>query len=376
MEKRVLGQTGRVVSVLGLGGFHLLELSDKDAVRLMETFLDEGGDYMETAAQYGDGEAERKVGLVMERRRNECFLASKCHFRTATEAAAGIDGSLRRLKTDYIDLLFLHHVQSNADLDLILGPDGALEAFTRARDAGKIGHIGITGHGVPDVLIRALMEYEFDAVMTGFNFLDRFNFPRTEDELIPLARERGTGIVAMKVLGDGLLWEYPEQAIRYVLSLPVDVAAVGFNTIEMMMRDIGTARDFRPMDEEEKEELFTNNPVLGNYVCRLCGACVPCPENIDIPEIFRYEGWFDRQLRDRVIRSAPDFALRDRVRFWFENMDRAREAYARLEIKADKCTRCGECVPRCPYGIDIIAKLEHAHYKLTRENVVTIPISG
>ncbi len=376
MERRKLGRTGEELFPIGVGGFHLLEISDSDALHIMNTFLDEGGNYIETAAQYGEGESERKVGLLMGTRRSDCFLATKCHFRERDEALQCIDESLRRLQTDHVDLLLAHHIHSEEELDRILGSGGALEAFERAREEGKIRYIGLSGHGIPEVLIRALREYPFDAVMTGFNFYDRFNYPRKEDVLVPLARERGTGIVGMKALGDGLLWEYTEQALRYALSLPIDVLPLGFNTQEMLRTDLRIVQNFTPMDNEEREELFNSNPLLGNYVCRQCGKCLPCPEGIDMPKIFLYEGWYDRQLRDRVIRSAPEFALRDRVRFWFENMERAREAYGALEVKADRCTYCGLCNPRCPYGIDIPAKLDHVHYKLTVDNVVTIPISG
>ncbi len=376
MQKRQLGRTEDMVSLIGVGGFHLLEIGDTDATRIMNTFLDEGGNYIETAAQYGEGESERKVGLVMNSRRNECFLTTKCHFRDRRGAARCIDQSLHRLSTDHVDLLIFHHVATVEDLNRVLGPDGALEAFREARENGKIRYIGISGHGVPDVLIRALREYHFDAVMTGFNFYDRFNFPEVEKTLIPLAKKAGTGIVGMKAFGDGLLWEYPEESIRYSLSLPIDVLPLGFNTMEQLQIDLRVVRDFKPLTDEEREEIFTTNPILGNYVCRLCGECLPCPENIDIPRIFNYEGWYDRQLRDQVIRSSPVFALRDRVRFWFGNVERARSEYDRLKVRADRCTACGVCVPKCPYQIDIIAKLNLTHYKLTRENIVSIPISG
>ncbi len=376
MERRAFGKTGEKLFPIGVGGFHLLEISDSDALRIMNAFLDEGGNYIETAAQYGAGESERKVGLLMRSRRSDCFLATKCRFRDADAALRCIDESLARLQTDHVDLLLAHYVASEEELEQILGPGGAVEAFERAREAGKARYIGVTSHGIPDVLIRALKEYPFDAVMTGFNFYDRFNFPQTEETLIPLAKERGTGIVGMKALGDGLLWEYPEEALRYVLSLPIDVLPLGFNTMEMLRTDLRIARDFTPLSEDERDSLFRNNPLLGNYVCRQCGDCLPCPEGLDMPKIFLYEGWYDRQLRDRVIRSTADFALRDRVRFWFENMEEARGAYGELGTQADRCTNCGECNPRCPYGIDIPAKLDYAHFKLTTENVVSIPLSG
>jgi predicted aldo/keto reductase-like oxidoreductase len=374
MEKRPLGSTGEKVTILGLGGFHLLEISDTDAVQIMNRYLDEGGNYIETAHSYGDGESERKVGLVMKKRRNECFLATKCIHRDKKNALRSIDESLSHLQTDHVDLLFFHAVQTDEDLDRILSSGGALEAFLDARKKGKIRFIGISGHGVPDVLMRALERYQFDVVMTGFNFFDQFNFPGIEGELVPLARKKRMGVVGMKAFADGLLWEYPTESLRYTFSLPIDVLATGFNTMQMLEKDLEITRRFEPLTEHEKEKLYSTNPVLGSYVCRLCNKCLPCPEDINIPEIFMYEGWYDRQMRDRFIRRTPEFALRDRLRFWFDNRAKARQAYHSSKKKADDCTACGECVPRCPYNLDIITKLDLAHYKLTREVTAMIPI--
>jgi len=374
MVKRVLGKTGEEVGVLGAGGFHLLEISDKDAVQILTAFLDQGGNYIETAAQYGDGESERKVGLVMKERRNSCFLTTKTHLRDRRGAAASLDESLKRLHTDYVDLFLFHRVQTDEELNQILGPNGAMEAFQEARKQGKIRYIGITGHGVPDVLIKAVESGEFEVLMTGFNFFDRCNFPDAEKVLLPRAKEKGMGVVGMKALADGLLWKFPEESFRYALTLPIDVIAAGFNTMDMLASNLEIFNNFTPMSDQEMERLFTHNEVLGNTICRLCGKCLPCPEEIDIPEVFHLEGWYDRQLRDRKIRDMPDFALRDRLRFWFENREKARSAYDKMEKKADACTECGKCVPRCPYGIDIIEKLENAHYKLSREAVSYLPI--
>ncbi len=373
LEKRRFGSTDEQLTVLGLGGFHLLEISDRDAVALINTYLDAGGNYIETAAEYGKGESERKVGLVMKKRRQDCFLTTKCHVRDRSGALKTIDQSLRRLNTDYVDLLILHHVQTEQELEMIYAEGGAMEAFLQAREEGKLRFIGISGHGVPDVLIKAIKEKEFlDAVMTGFNFYDYFNFPDTEHKLIPLAKEKGLAIIGMKALADGLLWEYPEESLRYVLSLPIDVLATGFNTLEMLEKDLDIVSRFKPISPEEREEIFTQNPILGNYVCRLCNKCLPCPEGINIPEIYLYEGWYDRQLRDWKIRDMPEFSLRDRLRFWYDNREIARDAYKQLKIRADACTRCGECLPKCPYNIDIITKLEYCHFKLTREAASSI----
>jgi predicted aldo/keto reductase-like oxidoreductase len=136
----------------------------------------------------------------------------------------------------------------------------------------------------------------------------------------------------------------------------------------MLETDLDILRNFKPMTAEERDKRLADHPVLGNSVCRQCDLCLPCPEGIPIPDVFRCEGWCDRQMRDRKPRSTPDYALRERLCFWFDNRSWAVEEYSRLKVRADACTSCGECVPRCPYGLQIIEKLEYTHFKLRHES--------
>lgn len=366
MQYRTLGRTGLQTSILGIGGFHLVEISFADAQALLHRYLDAGGNYIETAAQYGDGQSERKVGAVVAQRREECILATKCHARERDEAAAIFVQSLRNLQTDHVDVLFMHHVQTMEELERILAPDGALRAAEAARQAGQVRFIGISNHGHPELLIRALEVYPFDMVMTNFNYYDRFNFPPIEGELLPLALERGVGIVGMKAIADGFLWRSAEVAFRYAWSLPIHVMVAGMNTMELLEKDLAWADGFTPLSEEEQAQLLWA-PELGRTVCRQCGECLPCPEGIDIPRIFVLEGWYDRQMWDGVVRDPGDYWMRQTLRFWFMNEERARAAYAALDIRADRCTQCGECEPRCSYGLPVVSRLAQAHYKLTAE---------
>jgi predicted aldo/keto reductase-like oxidoreductase len=364
MEYRTLGRTGLRTSILGTGGFHYLEISTADTHALLNRYLDAGGNYLETAAQYGNGESERKIAAVVSQRRDEFVLATKCHPRDREAAAQTIDLSLQQLQTDHVDILFMHHVQGQVELDAILADDGALRATEAARQAGKVRFLGISNHGHPELMMQALERYPFDVIMTGTNYYDRFNFPRLEEELLPMAVERGVGIVGMKGVGDGFLWRSAEVALRYAWSLPIGTLALGWNTPAMLEQDLAWAEAFTPMTDEECERLFAEAPELGNYVCRLCDKCLPCPEKIDIPRLFELEGVYDRQMWDGVVRDPADFALRNRLRFWFDNQDRARAAYAAAAVKADACTNCGDCEPRCPYKLPIVSKLRHTHYKL------------
>jgi predicted aldo/keto reductase-like oxidoreductase len=292
-------------------------------------------------------------------------LATKVHARDRAGAARLIERSLANLQTDHVDILFMHHIQSQAELDQILAPGGALRAAEAARDAGKLRFIGISNHGSPEVMLQALQRYPFDVIMTSFNYYDRFNFPLIEEELLPLALEKNVGIVGMKVVADGFLWRSAEQAFRYAWTLPLHVMVAGMNTLAQLEQDLAYAETFTPMAEEEREQWFFDAPELGNYVCRLCDKCLPCPENVDIPRIFELEGWYDRQMWDGVVRDPGDYMLRIGLRFWYDNQERAKAAYAELPVKADACTDCGECEPRCPYHLPIVAKLRHTHDKLS-----------
>jgi predicted aldo/keto reductase-like oxidoreductase len=122
------------------------------------------------------------------------------------------------------------------------------------------------------------------------------------------------------------------------------------------------------MSRGEIERLYSDAPELGNYVCRQCGKC-SCPEGIPIQDIFKYEGYFDRQMADGIVTNTAEYALKERLRFWFGNRELAVERYNALEVKADKCNKCGKCTPCCPYGIDIIRKLSIADYKLAGKDI-------
>jgi uncharacterized protein len=369
MQTRNFGKTGLKTTLLGFGGFHLLEIPVAEASYLLNRYLDAGGNYIETAAGYGDGESEMKIGQSVSHRRGEFILATKTGERKKEGALASIERSLANLKTDCLDLIIMHAVGSMDDLDTILGPGGAIEAAVQARKEGKVKFIGISNHGIGDVLIRAIQNYPFDAVMTNINYYDRFNFPEIEETLLPLARQNGAGIILMKPVGDGLLWKSAAPAFRYAFSQDVSVVVSGTNSREMLETDLRFAEDFREMSQAEVDDLITSAPELGNYVCRQCNKCLPCPQGLNIPEIFKYEGYYDRQMADGVVTNAAEFALKDRLRFWFGNREEATRRYMALDVRADKCNGCGDCMPRCPYTIDIIRKMSIVDYKFGGKKV-------
>ncbi len=368
MEKRALGKTGLELSVLGSGGFHLVEITQAEAGRLLGAYLDRGGNYIETAASYGDGNSERKIGVSVSGRRNEFILATKTTQRTGEGCAAELDRSLKNLRTDHVDVLFMHAVLTAAEADRALAPGGAVEAAQAAQKAGKVRFIGITGHGRPDGLLYAIARHPFSVMMTQFNYLDRFNFPAVEAELLPLCVKKGLGVLAMKPVADGYLYKSLRPALRYALSLEVASVVMGMNSMDMLERDFKEAEAFKPMSAKEKEKLFADAPELGDYVCRFCGRCTE--ESFDPQRVFALEALFDRQMDDMRVADSGGYALRERLKSWFGQTELAIQEYGALAPKPEMQKNYSHLNRRCPYGIDVDRKLKIAHAKLSRTGLI------
>ncbi|MFP4017319.1 MAG: aldo/keto reductase, partial [Halanaerobiales bacterium] len=296
---------------------------------------------------------------------------SKTGIRDAEGAMTEIDRSLKNLQTDYLDILFIHAVTQEEDLEQILSPGGAIQAAKEAKKMGKVKHIGITSHGQPDTLIEALKTDNFEVMMTHFNYFDKFNFPKLEDELLPLLKEKNIGTICMKPLADGFLWRSIEDAFRYVLSLPIDMIVTGMNTMDMLKMDIGFVNECKPMDDREKAELFATAEELGNYICRQCDSCSVSEEfGENIKEVFKLEGYYDRQMHDGNPRNPADYALRERLRFWFGNKEMAEKLYNKLTINAADLLENIDSFEPCSYNLPIKDKLEMVDYKLGDSDVL------
>ncbi|MBC7327281.1 aldo/keto reductase [bacterium] len=360
IPKRKLGKMGVETSIIGIGCFHLIEKTEEEAVNLLNYIIDEGVNYVDVAPSYGD--AELKVGKVMRKRRNEVFLATKTHERTKRGTQQLLEQSLKRLQTDHIDLVQLHGVSSWEDLGMVFEPFGAIAALEEARRKGLIRFIGISSHR-PDILFKAIKLYNFDSILVWVNYLDRFNYPIIHEEILPYARKNGIAIIAMKAVGDGLLRDSARMAIRYALTHS-DVAVLGMNTIAQAKLDIDVAKRFKPLTKEEEERWFKIAPELGNFVCRQCGKCLPCPVGIDIPKVFLVEGAFDRQVIDGVDRGKEENQWRYTLAHWYGNERWAKMLYEDLAVKPTACVKCGQCEERCPYKIPVMQRIESIAKKI------------
>ena len=245
MNYRTLGKTGLKVSILGFGGIPISNVSEEEALAVVNHALDLGVNFIHTSITYGD--STYKIGQVMEKRRDECFLAAKVGGRTEREAEDTLRRSLKALNTDHIEIAQL---PINAyEFPQVMGPKGAYKAFEKARHEGVIDFIGITSHDV-DFLTEAITTKAFSNLIMPFNYVAR----EDRERLLSLAAELDMGVIAMKTLGRGGLTNVV-QALRYVWNHDVDTAIVGMNRLSEVEENVATANNPQPLTEEEERRL-------------------------------------------------------------------------------------------------------------------------
>ena len=264
---RTLGRTGERVSAIGLGGFHLgkPELSEAQAIRIIRTAIDAGLNFLDNSWDYNRGASERRMGKALEGGyRTRAFLMTKIDGQTKEAAAAQIDESLRRLRTDVVDLLQFHGIVRMEDPDRIFAEGGALEAALEARDEGRIRFIGFTGHKSP-AIHRKMLEtaashrFRFDTVQMPLNVMDA-HFQSFEKEVLPILVKEEIGVLGMKPLGDR---QVPSsrtvgavEALHYAMNLPTSVVITGCDSLERLEQALHAARTFRPMTPDEVKALL------------------------------------------------------------------------------------------------------------------------
>jgi len=362
IPRRTLGTTGLEVSVLGLGGFHQVEVSEAILAELLEAYLAAGGNYVETARSYGSGASEEKIGRALDGRRDQVVLVSKSGGRDAEGAWRELNESLEALQTDHLDIWLYHGLNTAEDVAAVAAEGGASEAFCRARDEGMVRFVGASSHW-PVSFLTAMERLDLDALMYWVNYLVTCNYPELYQTIAPAARARGLGIIGMKPIGDGYLYRSPKAAFTYALAQQVDVLACGFNSLEMLQQDIDIVAGWQQPTADQLDDILRDAPELADYVCRQCGQCRMA--DLDLPKVFELEGKYDQQMFDGRPHPVADYALRERLRFWFNNQERAMTLYEPMAPKVRQLLDDGAALPECPYGIDLAHKLKIAHLKLT-----------
>lgn len=247
IPKRPLGQTGLDVTILGLGGARVGNLSDeKQAVATIQRCRELGVNYFDTAAAGAYGLSQKRYGLALGSDNKDLVFGTKTRHRTAAHSELDLNQSLANLKRDYIDLYMIHNVMHEEDIEFIFGPRGVMEMAEKAKRDGKIRHIGFTGHMDPRVLRKMVGMYDWATVLVPLSVSDgankKFSFEHTT---MPAALEKGMGVIAMKTTGVAGLLKEPgatlEECLNYVWSLPISTAILGCDSVEQVDADVKIA---------------------------------------------------------------------------------------------------------------------------------------
>ncbi len=329
MEYITLGKTGLRISRLGFGGIPIQRIEEDEAGALINALTNQGVNFIDSARGYTV--SEQYLGKALKGKRDQFVIASKSMSRTKEAMARDIDISLNNFQTDYLDLYQIHN-PSLAQLEQVMGPDGALEALMEAKEAGKIHHIGLTAHS-REVFEKAL-ELDFvETIMFPYNIVET-----QAEDLISVCKEKNIGFIDMKPLAGGAI-EDANLALRFIMQNPaVSVVIPGMASVDEIMQNVASANDNSPLTSKEQQQVEAVRKHLGNQFCRRCNYCAPCTVGINIPSVFLFAGYLER----------------------YDLADWAKDRYSSLEVKASSCIECGLCETRCPYQLPIRSMLKTA----------------
>jgi aryl-alcohol dehydrogenase-like predicted oxidoreductase len=265
LPRRPLGKTGEKVSILCLGGWHIGSVKDpKEAIKIMHTALDEGMTFFDNAWDYHMGGSEEVMGkaLAMDGKRKKCFLMTKNCGRDPRTVKKHLEDSLKRLRTDTIDLMQFHEINYDNDPDWIV-EKGGLKVLLAAKKAGKIRYLGFTGHKDPRIHLAMLKKHKWDTAQMPINVCDYFyrSFAR---QVVPAAKEAGVGVIGMKSLGGGSAGKgrlvaagvcSVEEARNYALSQDIASLVVGIDSMKVLKQDLAIGRKFKPLSADALKKL-------------------------------------------------------------------------------------------------------------------------
>lgn len=336
MEYTNLGNTGLKVSRLGFGGIPIQRITQEEATALIHKLPEYGVNYIDTARGYTV--SEEYLGIAMEGIRDKFVLATKSMARTREAMEKDIETSLKNLRTDHIDLYQVHNAPP-AQMKIVTGEGGALEALLEAKAAGKIGHIGITAHEIGTFEMGLEMDW-VETIMFPYNFVEL-----QAADLIRKCAEKGKGFICMKPLAGGAIENAP-LAMRFIASnKDITVNIPGMANEDELKQNVAAACDPAPLSEDDLKEVQNIRDTLGNQFCRRCNYCQPCTMGINISFCFTINGYLTR------------YGLKD----W------AIGRYKGMAVEPNACIECGMCESRCPYHLPIIEMLKDVYSNFQKE---------
>ncbi|MCX7711664.1 MAG: aldo/keto reductase [Clostridia bacterium] len=323
MQYKILGKTGLKVSVIGFGGIPIQRLSMDEAKKVIWKAEEMGINFIDTARGYTI--SEEYIGEALKGRRNQWIIATKSMARDEESMAKDIETSLRNLQTEYVDLYQMHNVKTQAEYDKVFGEGGAYAALLKAKEQGKIRHIGASFHDMG--MMKFMMENTaIESVMYPYNIVET-----QAKELFERAAELDVGVIAMKPMAGGSI-EDGSLGMKFILGNEhITTAIPGMASIEEVEANAAAGNGSIVFTSEEERKIEEITESLGSEFCRRCGYCAPCPQEIDIPTMFLLVGYKKR----------------------YDLGDWAEARYSGCKKHAEDCIECGSCEPRCPYNLPV-----------------------
>jgi len=378
MKMRTLGRTGCTVFPLGMGcmrlpvqGEGMSPVDEERSQQVIYAAIDQGVNYLDTAPVYHDGTAETVLGRILGDYRDKVYLATKMSrgaVHSRQDCRELVDEQLRRLRTDHIDMYLLHNVKPDSWEDF--QSFGALEAIEKARDQGKVVHVGFSSHADTPFFREILDAHDWDFCQIQFNYLD--HRIQAGEEGLQEARSRGLGVVIMEPLKGGFLarqdlffqsmlqddrgWSPAEWALRWLWNREdVDLVLSGMNSLSQVEENCRIARNCLPgsMNEADLGLLAEVKEEVGRRLrapCSGCAYCMPCPEGLNIPRMLT--------LYNEV------FLQGDAT--WSKTMYNMCTEESAL---AKHCVACGRCEEICPQSLPISTIMAETHRMLDGSNV-------
>ena len=370
MEYRILGKTGLKVSVVGVGGLGFTRANlctpDRKGLPEIESIinraLDLGVNVFDTAYVYGGGIPEEGLGLVMKTRRKEAVILSRTHVYQQSDnpvdTTLSLETSLKRLKTDVVDIYQLHDVSSLESFEKVTRL-GIYDALKTAKKQGKVRFIGFSTHGGFEVAKKMIETGDVDVLTVSYNILhrkrsagDRENLRETGEKLFPFAKKFNIGITVMKPLGgSSLICQDAEgkslsavKLIRYIVQNPyIHTVTPGIDNMSQLEEDVKAGDQSFALTTQDIKEIEDEANKWGKEFCRQCGYCKPCTQDINIPAVLKNLMEWRRTKHEKV-----------------------RESYNNLKVKASACTACKVCEERCPYHLPISDMMAEASSELEK----------
>ncbi len=340
MRYQQLGKTGLTVSEVGFGGIPIIRLTVDEAVAVLRRAFDKGITFYDTANAYIG--SEDKMGRALSGLRDKIVIATKTMKRDAAGATEHIDTSLRQLRTDHVDLLQFHQVAQEEAWQAIIGPGGAMEAAVKAKEQGKVRHIGVTSHSV-SMAVKLVKTGLFETVQFPFSFLE----PAAADELHVVARSIGLGILAMKPFGGGVI-DSADLSFKYLRQHPDVVPIPGFDSVAYVDEIAAIYEKPNKVTDADLARMAEFRAQVGGRFCRRCEYCQPCPNGVMITPAMAYPIVAHRMSKEVAVNFSKN----------------AIESVT-------KCTECGACLPKCPYQLPI-PELIRKNYDLYMEHKKSI----